>query len=318
MMEELRTISFGQPWWLLLLLLVPVVAWLNGQMGKAPAVRYSALGILREISAPVRRHPGAWLKRLGLVTLTLCIVAMARPRRDLGQSPDRREGVDIVFCVDVSGSMDQRDFPHATGRISKREANILAIADFVDRRPNDRFGMVGFAKDTYILSPLTIDGNWIKDVLKEIELKAWTAIGEGIETSVNLLKDSPSKSKIIVVTSDGGNNYGVSPLEAAQSAARDKIRVYTVQFMSPNKVGAGNANSLMAQIAARTGGMYFQTSSLDSMVSIYRQIDQLEKSRFEQKQFRLYDELFPWLVAPALGILLVSWLGGNTLWLRVP
>lgn len=318
MMDLLKSLSFGQPWWLLLLPLVPFVAWLHGRMGRAPAVKYSALGILRDISLPVRRHPGAWLRHLGLVILALCIIAMARPRRDLGQSPDRREGVDIVFCVDVSGSMDQKDFPHGGSKISKREANILAISDFVDRRPHDRFGMVGFAKDTYILSPLTIDGNWIKDVLKEIQLRAWTAIGEGIASSVNLLKDSPAKSKIIVVTSDGGNNYGISPLEAAQMAAKESIRVYTVQFMPPNKLSAGNANSLMAQIASRTGGMYFQTSSLDSIVSIYRQIDQLEKTKFEQQQSRLYDELFRWLVYPALGLLLLSWIGGNTIWLRVP
>lgn len=318
MIEALKSFGFGQPLWLLLLPLVPLVAWLHGQMGKSPAIRYSALSILREISGPVRRHPGAWQRRLALLCLALCIVAMARPRRDIGRSPDRRNGVDIVFCVDVSGSMDQKDFPHGAQKISKREASILAISDFVDRRPNDRFGMVGFAKDTYILSPLTIDGNWIKDVLKEIQLKAWTAIGEGILTSIKLVKDSPAKSKIIVVTSDGGNNYGISPLDAAQEASKENIRVYTVQFMPPNQLSARNSNSLMAQIAARTGGMYFQTSSLDSIVSIYRQIDQLEKTKFEQNQTRLYDELFPWFLLPALGILLAGWIGGNTLWLRVP
>jgi len=317
-MDFAKSFSFGQPWWLLLLPLVPFVAWLHGQMGRAPALKYSAVGLLRDISRPVRRHPGAWLRRLGLLVLALGIVAMARPRRDLGRSPDEREGVDIVFCVDVSGSMDQKDFPRGAEKISKREANILAISDFVDRRPHDRFGMVGFAKDTYILSPLTIDGNWIKDVLKEIQLKAWTAIGEGIVTSVKLLKDSPAKSKIIVVTSDGGNNYGIPPLEAAQQAAKAGIRVYTVQFMSTKKLSADNANSLMAQIASHTGGMYFQTANLDSIVSIYRQIDQLEKTKFKQNQSRLYDELFPWLILPAFGLLLAGWIGGNTLWLRVP
>jgi Ca-activated chloride channel family protein len=188
----------------------------------------------------------------------------------------------------------------------------------VDKRPNDRFGMIGFAGDTYILSPLTIDGNWIKDVLKEIRLQAWTAIGEGIVSSIDLLKQSQAKSKIIIVTSDGGNNYGISPLEAADLAAKEKIRVYTVQFMSPRSVGAANANSLMSRIAAKTGGMYFQASSLESIVSIYGEIDRLERTKFKQKQSRMYDELFPWVVMGAFLTVLGGWIGGNTIWSRVP
>jgi Ca-activated chloride channel family protein len=243
---------------------------------------------------------------------------MARPRLDVGESPDARNGVDIVFCVDVSGSMDTKDFPTKTGKISKRDAYILAINDLVDKRPNDRFGMIGFAGDTYILSPLTIDANWIKDVLKEIRLKAWTAIGEGIVSSVNLLKDSPAKSKIIIVTSDGGNNWGISPFEAADMAAKEKIRVYTVQFMSPRSVGAANSNSLMSRIAAKTGGMYFQAASLESIVGIYGEIDRLERTKFKQKQSRMYDELFPWVVLSAFVTVLGGWVGGNTIWSRVP
>ena len=318
MMDQLPAFSFGQPWWLLLLVLVPLAAWLHGRQSSAEAVPYSALSILRRIGAPVKRSPGAWLRHVSLVALGLCAIAMARPRLDVGESPDARNGVDIVFCVDVSGSMDTKDFPTKTGKISKRDAYILAINDLVDKRPNDRFGMIGFAGDTYILSPLTIDGNWIKDVLKEIRLQAWTAIGEGIVSSIDLLKQSKAKSKIIIVTSDGGNNYGISPLEAADLAAKEKIRVYTVQFMSPRSVGSANANSLMSRIAGKTGGMYFQAASLESIVSIYGEIDRLERTKFKQKQSRMYDELFPWVVLSAFVTVLGGWVGGNTIWSRVP
>lgn len=317
-MDRLFAFSFGQPWWLVLLLLLPLAAWLRGRAGVVEAVPYSALSIIRSIGVPSRRSPGAWLRNLSLVALGLCAIAMARPRFDVGESPDGRNGVDIVFSVDVSGSMDTKDFPYKGGKVSKRDAYIMAINDFVDRRPNDRFGMIGFAGDTYILSPLTIDGNWIKDVLKDIQLQAWTAIGEGIVSSVDLLKKSPAKSKIIIVTSDGGNNFGISPLEAADMAAKEKIRVYTVQFMSPRQVGTGNANSLMSKIASKTGGMYFQAASLESIVSIYGEIDKLERTKFQQKQSRMYEELFPWVVLGAFVTVLGGWIGGNTIWLRVP
>ena len=318
MIERLTAFSFGQPFWLVLLLLVPLAMWLRGGPGRVEAVPYSAVSIIRRVGLPVRRGPGAWLRHLGLVALGLSAVAMARPRIDAGESPDAKNGVDIVFCVDVSGSMDTKDFPYKGGKVSKRDAYIMAIGELVDRRPNDRFGMIGFAGDTYMLSPLTIDGEWIKDVLKEIRLVAWTAIGEGILSSVDLLKDSKARSKIIIVTSDGGNNFGISPLEAAEVAAKEKIRVYTVQFMSPKQVGSANANSLMGRIAAKTGGMYFQAASLESIVSIYGEIDKLEKTKFKQKQSRMYDELYPWLVTSAFLVLLAGWIGGNTLWLRVP
>ena len=135
---------------------------------------------------------------------------------------------------------------------------------------------------------------------------------------MDLLQQSKAKSRIIVVTSDGGNNYGISPLEAADVAAKENIRVYTVQFMNPRSVGIGNANSLMSRIASKTGGMYFQAASLESIVSIYREIDRLERSKFEQKQSRMYEELFPWVVLSALLTVLGGWIGGNTIWSRVP
>jgi Ca-activated chloride channel family protein len=318
MIEFVLSLGFGQPWWLLLLPLVPLVAWMYGKQGRAPAVRYSGLGTLRGLALPPRRDPGAWTRRFLLVALGLCVVGMARPRRDLGQSPDRREGVDLVFCVDMSGSMDRKDFPKGTEMISKREAVVTALSDFVDRRPNDRFGMVGFASDTYLLSPLTTDGEWIKAVLKQVRLKPRTAIGEGIVSSTRLLKDTEAKSKVIIVLSDGANNYGISPLEATDAAAAEGMRVYAVQFMRPTDVSVRKADSLMGQIAERGRGIFFQASNLDTMVSVFREIDKLEKSKFEQNRARLYDELYPWVVLAAFGMLLGGWVGGNTLWLKIP
>lgn len=318
MTDDLSSFSFGQPWWLLLLLLLPLLARLRTSAGPAPAVPFSALEIVRSVSRNTRTVPGQRYFTPALAVLALSILAMARPRVELGESRAKRQGVDIVFCVDVSGSMDTDGFMHQGRKITNRQALIQAIGQFVDHRPNDRFGMIGFAKDTYLMSPLTIDGEWIKSVLKEIQLKSWTAIGEGIVSSVNLLKVSKSPSRVIIVASDGGNNQGISPIEAAKLAQKEKIKIHTVQFMPPGNVAAANANSLMSNVAKETGGLYFQASSLDSMLSIYREIDRMEKVPFKQKQNRLYNELFAWFLLSAGAILLLGWLGGNTLWLRIP
>lgn len=317
MMEFLHSFSFGQPWWLLLLpVLLPIAAWIRGREGNLSGLHFSSANILRNISRTPRYSPGKMIRHLWLLALALAILALARPRLDLGASPDKREGVDIVFCVDVSGSMDIKSFPYQGTKISNREALIKAIGEFVDNRPNDRFGMIGFAEHTYLMSPLTIDGEWIKNVLKTIRLHAWTAIGEGIVSSVELLKESKSPSKVIIVASDGGNNKGISPLEAAEMARKEKIRVHTVQFVG--NASTSNVDGLMSKVAAATGGLYFQASSLESIISIYREIDRMEKVEFKQNQFRLYEELYHWIVIASGGVLLVAWIGGNTLWLRIP
>lgn len=318
MIERLKLFSFGEPWWLLLLALVPAVAWLQGQAGGLPALSYSATSLVREISSPIRQHRGRFQQGLFLLALLLAIMAMARPRLEFGMSNDRRSGVDIVFCVDVSGSMDAKDFIHEGRPISKREALVMAISEFVDKRPNDRFGMIGFARNTYLMSPMTIDGNWIKSVLAEIQTQFQTAIGEGILSSLKLLEKSPGKSRVMIVVSDGANNHGIDPVKAAEAARASGIRVHTVQIMSPKEVSLMNVKGAMSQVASKTGGLYFQAASLDGLLDIYRQIDGMEKNEFEQKRFRIYEELFPWFVLSSFTLLTLGWIGKNTVWLRIP
>jgi len=319
-MERLLTFGFGQPAWLVLLLLVPLVLWLEGRNGGTrTAVRFSSVGILRKLGHGVRSAQGGWPLRLTALALTLCILAMARPRIEQGESPDKREGVDIVFCIDISGSMDSKDFVNKGVKISRREALILAIEDFVDRRPNDRFGMIGFAANTYLMSPMTIDGEWIKNVLKVIRTLGGTAIGDGIVSSVELLKQAKSQSKIIVVVTDGQNNSGLDPLKAADIAKAAGIRVHTVAITQASQVGGEAAiKSLLGKVSDKTGGLYFQAANLENILGIYRQIDKMEKSRFEQRKFRVYDELYPWLVLPAFSLLLLALIGAHTWWVRLP
>lgn len=319
-MERLLTFGFGQPWWLVLLVLVPVFAWLQGRSGgQAAALRFPSVGLLRKMGSGVRTAPGGWPVRLVTLALALMILAMARPRMEQGESPDKREGVDIVFCVDISGSMDARDFLLKGQKISRREALVLAIEDFVDRRPNDRFGMIGFAGYTYLMSPMTMDGEWIKSVLKTIRTLGGTAIGDGILASLELLKEAKSKSKIIIVVTDGQNNAGIDPLKAADKAAAAGIRVHTIAITQLNQVGGEAAvKSLLGKVAEKTGGLYFQAANLENIIGVYRQIDKMEKSKFEQRKYKLFDELYPWFVLPAFALLLLGWIGGRTWWMRLP
>lgn len=318
-MERLLTFQFGQPWWLLLLLLVPLAAWLQGRKGVTSSVRFSGIDALRKIGGGQRTSPGKWYMRLQLVALTLLILAMARPEIAQGNSDDQKEGIDIVLCIDVSGSMDSKDFSYQGKQISRREALVMAINEFVDHRPNDRFGMIGFAKYTYLMSPLTTDGEWIKNVLKEIRTQGGTAIGDGMLASIKLLKEGTGQSKVMIVVTDGQNNTGVSPLKAADEAAKEHVRVHTVGITQLRSVGGENAvKSMLGQVAAKTGGLYFQAANLDGMIDVYRQIDRMEKSKFKQKKYRVYDELYPWLVTPAFALLGFGLAALYTVWMRIP
>ncbi len=319
MMERLSTLNFGQPAWLILLLLVPLVAWLQGKKGRAVAVQYSALSILRRIGGESRNSAGRWLRRMGLFALFLLVLAMARPRIERGGGDDRRDGVDIVLCVDISGSMDEKDFDYDGKKISRLDALMMAIDEFVDKRPNDRFGMIGFCQDTFRLSPLTLDGEWIKGILRQVQTRGGTAIGDGLLGSITLLKESTSKSKVVVLVTDGENKSGVSPTKAADEARRQNIRVHTMEIVSLQKVAAGNAvKGLLSEVASKTGGLYFQAANLDALRGVYSAIDSMEKSRLDQRRTRLYDELFYWFVIPAFFLLFSRWVGGYTIWMKVP
>lgn len=318
-MARLLTFEFGQWWWLVLLGLVPLLAWLQAKSGKASTVRYSALSILRKVGGEPKNGPGRWMRRLSLAALTLMVLALARPRIEQGRSDDRRQGIDIVLCTDISGSMDEKDFEKDGKKISRLDALMMVIDEFVDKRPTDRFGMIGFAGYTYRLSPLTLDGEWIKAILREIITQGGTAVGDGVLASLDLLKESTSKSKVIILVTDGESNTGVSPVKAAEEARKAGVRVHAMEVISLQKVSAAKAvKSMLSEVANKTGGLYFQAASLDSMRDVYVEIDRMEKSRLDQRKTRLYDELYRWFAIPAFLLLLIRWMGGQTVWLKVP
>ena len=317
---NLTQFSFGQPWWLLLLPVLFWWFWRKGKAAQSAAILHSTTGLLAQLGKPRKGTPGKILWGLRLLALTLLVLAMARPRVPEGEQENPNKGIDIMLACDISGSMDEKDFTLGTEKISRREALTRAISEFVDNRTSDRIGMVGFGQYTYLLSPLTTDGNWIKDVLKMVVLRMdGTAIGDGIIAGVEKLEENPVRSKVMILVTDGLNNKGNNPLVAAEFAKTKGVRIYALEIMDLRRIrGTGVEKSPLAQVAQKTGGQYFQASDTGSLMQIYRQIDRMEKREIEVNRHMLYHELFLWFVGLAAVLLLFEWIANHTFWLRVP
>lgn len=313
------TFEFGQPWWLLLLPALVWWFWRQGQSGPVAAITHSSTGLLARMGRPPVGRPGRILRALRFLAMVLFILALARPRLPAGERPDPNKGIDIMMVTDCSQSMDTKDFSLGNQKITRREALLKAISDFVDGRKNDRIGMVGFATYTYLLSPLTTDGNWIKDVYKLVVLKGGTAIGDGIVAGVDKLEENSSRSKVMILVTDGLNNAGSNPYDAAEYAKKKGVRIYALEIMDLRRIRAAAAGaSPLSQVATKTGGQYFQASDTGALVQIYRQIDQMEKREFDNKRYTLFNELFLWFAAPGALFILLELIAGNTFWMRLP
>ena len=328
----------ASPLLLLLLALVPVLLHLLRLRDREPAVRFPTLGPLR-IAAPVSaaRRRGL-LTLLRLATLGLLIFAIARPQAGTAESQIRREGVDVVLAVDVSGSMLAEDFKLDDERTNRLEAVKTVVHDFVAARPTDRIGLVLFAARAYTQCPLTLDHGWLLTNLDRAEIgmiEDGTAIGSGLASATNRLRASKAKSRFVILLTDGVNNAGrVTPQTAADAAKALGIRVYTIgagtrgmapypaQDMFGNKVyrpvQVDIDEDTLTKIAETTGGRYFRATDTDSLREIYAEIDRSEKTVFEAPQFYDYRELYVWLLLPALGLLLAEMTLGETVLRKLP
>ncbi len=317
--DQLMGFRFGHPWWLLLLPAVLWWFWRLGRTGETAAVTHSSTSLLARLGAPRTGRPGKILRVLRLVSLLIIVLALARPRIPTGEARDPNKGIDIMLVCDVSGSMDTRDFTQGTKKITRREALLAAISEFVDNRKNDRVGMIGFAKNVYLLSPMTTDANWIKSVFKLVELKGGTAIGDGLYAGVNKLEENPKRSKVIILVTDGLNNEGTNPMDAGEYARKKGVRVYALEIMDIRRIQASAYKKApLSQIATSTGGQYFQASDTGALMQIYRQIDRMEKHEFESNRYMLFNEWFPWFLALAAALLVFEWIAAQTFWLRIP
>ena len=323
------------PWMLLLLVLVPLLA-RPRRRNQAPALPYPMVDALRAVGPGRRAHWRWLLTALRVAALALLVVGLARPQLGRAATQVRAEGIDIMLVVDLSSSMLAEDFQLEGGRANRLEAVKSVVREFLDKRPNDRVGLVLFSARPYTQSPLTLDHGWLLANLDRAHIgmiEDGTAVGSALATAVGRLQGSEAKSKIVILLTDGQSNAGkVPPLTAAESAKALGYRVYTI--------GAGTRGSApypqidpfgrkvyvnmpvdvdeetLQRIAEETGGRFFRATDTESLRQIYADIDRLETTSLEGLQYLDYDELYVWLVLAALVLLAGEALLAQT-WLRV-
>ncbi len=333
--------TFGRPYFLLLLLLLPLLAWLKGRRGDPPALVYSSVQLVRSILNVTRTRSGRFLWMLRWLALGLFIVALAQPRLTRSETKVTASGVDIVIAIDMSGSMASEDFEVRNKRVNRFNMARLVLRDFIEKRPNDRLGLVAFGTEAYISTPLTLDHDFLRKNLDRLEIgdidQNRTAVGSALSTAVNRLREVKSKSKIAILMTDGQNNSGkIAPLTAAEAAQALAIKVYTIgvgmQGQAPMPQGRNPFTgetvyrwipvdideTTLKEIAARTGGKYFRADDAQRFLEIYKEIDKLEKTEKEVKKYAHHREMFGWVITPGLGLLLLEVLLRHTLWRRLP
>ena len=316
---------FENPQWFWLFLIMPVlIAWYIIKRGKQTAeLKISTIkGFKVKQSWLVNIRPLLFVLRL--LALAFLITAMARPRTvDVSTKTKTTKGIDIVMAIDVSASMLARDL-----RPNRLEALKDVASEFIQGRPNDRVGIVLYAGESYTKTPITSDKSIVLGALNDVKfsevLENGTAIGMGLATSVNRLKDSKALSKVIILLTDGVNNSGtIDPKLASELAVEYGIKTYTIGIgsngMALSPIGIksngqfqyGNQKveideDLLKQIATVTGGQYFRATNNQKLEAIYEEINKLEKTEVEEFKFYNYKELFRSLVLAALGLIVVE------------
>lgn len=329
MIEYIKNIAFDQPYWLLLGVL-PVLWMLFKYLRKPLTHAPLRLSHLESVGAGSGwRSRLLWLPDLlRLLALLLFTVAMARPQLTLSEETVTAEGIDIMLAIDLSSSMLAQDFVPDRLTVSKQVAT-----EFVDKRPHDRVGLAVFAGEAFTQCPLTTDHLILKDFLSQIQvgiLNDGTAIGMGLATAVNRIKDSDAISKIVILLTDGVNNSGyIDPITAAQIAKEYNVKVYTIgvgsegraltpvnrrsngeYFFSMARVQIDEA--LLTEISTLTGGKYYRAIDRPSLERIYEEINTLEKTEIEVNVYKRYKEEFRFFLISGLLLFFLELILRNT------
>lgn len=331
---------FATPLALLLLILVPVAAYLSKRLEKRikSFIRFSNRDLVKGIRRSFRVKMSERLVYLRAFSLVFLVLALARPQSRIEETRIYVEGIDIVLAVDVSTSMRAMDFELQGRRVDRLEAVKHVVREFVNKRPNDRIALVAFAGLPYTVCPLTLDHEWLEKNLERVQIgmiEDGTAIGSAIAASLNRLKDTETKEKIIILLTDGRNNAGrISPLVGAEAARAMGVSIYTIGAGTeglapyPMKDMFGNTvlqpveiqidEKLLTEIADLTGGMYFRATDTASLENIYNEIDKLETTPIEETGYNIYRELFGYFLIPGLFLLMLEVVLSNTFLRRIP
>lgn len=316
-----------------LLVLVPVI-YLAFRKQRGRSVAYSSINLVSDAGL----EAGLW-KRYGktalrVLVLALVIVAVARPQTGQSEYTTHTEGVDILMVLDTSGSMQAQDFkPKNRLHVAKE-----VVKEFVGKRKHDRIGLVVFAAQAVTQCPLTLDYPVLTRLIDEVDigmLEDGTAIGVALATAVNRLKNSQAESRIVVLLTDGQNNTGmVDPTTAAKVAAAMGIKVHTIGVGTKGRapmpvndpifgkrlisVEVDLDEDTLTKIAELTDGQYFRATDREELFEIYDRIDELEKTRIESQTYVEYTDRFPWFLLPALGLLTLELVLGQTILRELP
>lgn len=319
--------DFQAPYALLLLLALPaLLLWQIRGPRPAASLRLSTLEAARTTPATWRLRARWALPILRLLAVALLIVGLARPRSGQAEALIPAEGIDIVLTLDVSSSMRIA----VADQTPPLEAAQQVLKNFIRGRENDRLGLVVFRAETFLLSPPTIDYRALQSLVDqagEIDLPDGTAIGLAVADSLNLLRESKARSRVVVLLTDGENNrQEVEPLAAARIAEALGIRLYTIGLIEEGRTQPGSVlaqratadEEALQRMADLTDGRYFRATSPEALARIYEEIDRLERSRVGGQRFAAFDELAPFFLAPALALLALEVALGATLFRRLP
>ncbi len=314
---------FLHPQLLWFLALLPLLALLHGRRGAAPALLFSSTSLAATLAGARKARPGSLLLLVRLAVLALLVLALARPQQGNTTAEIKASGIDLLLVVDVSGSMESLDFTLG-GKPASRLAVVKKVVDeFIDQRPSDRIGLLAFAGRPYLVSPLTLDHDWLRKRLESLSVdmvEDGTAIGSAIGSGINHLRDQKSKSRLLILLTDGMNNAGnVGPLIAAEAAETLGIKVYTIGAGTRGEAPLPVTDSFgrrrlirakvdidedtLTKVAEKTGAVYFRATDTASLTKIYDAINSMETTTKTIKKFEEYRELFPYLIGIALLLL---------------
>jgi Ca-activated chloride channel family protein len=331
-------IQFQHP--LLLSLLIPLAlfAWWLGRAGRPNAILHSNTELVRAFAKPRRTRWGSLLPALRWLAAALFVVALARPEIARRHANVHFSGVDVMLGIDVSGSMQARDMQGPHGHISRLDAAKDVVGHFIADRENDRIGLVAFAGRPYLISPLTLDHDWVQQRLAALDISQvsdGTAIGSALASGARRLDEQHAKSKVLVLLTDGQNNAGkISPAAAAEAARALGVKIYTIAVGSSGdalvpitdasgrerlvKASVDVDEASMRQVAELTGGAAYRATDTQSLREVYAAIDRAEKTTRTLRAYTTHQEQFAWFAIPGV-LLLVSELGlAATRFRRVP
>jgi Ca-activated chloride channel family protein len=338
-------LTFARPWLLLLLLVIPLLAYLRGKRGPAAALTFSSTSTLRAIGKQSAARAGKILRALIFATLAIFIIAIARPQLGKSLTQVEASGIDIMLVLDVSGSMLTKDFTIGGEEATRLDAIREVTRKFINGRPNDRIGMIAFAGRPYVVSPMTLDHDWLMQNLERVRIglvEDGTAIGSAMAAAANRLNDKHSKSRVIVLLTDGENNAGkISPNTAAEAVKALKIHFYAIGagingiapapiytprgpmtdalgniFYQNQRVEFNEAG--LKEVARIADGLFFRATDTRSLEQIYHEVDKLEKSTVAVKKYQEYRDLFPLCVMSGCGLLIAQLLLSQTVWKKLP